>query len=416
MARSLWLAGAALVAFFALAPAQAQAHDVGATLIVVSATDTTVHLDAQIPLTSIDFAYDTTLDRSPVAAVAQRRSWLLSLFARGGVLTDPGGASWTVRVDNLAADQSQGRNTLHAQLTATPPAAGRPAQARLAWGIVTDIDYSHKVYVSDDANGTTRLVGSITHYQPTLALALHRPTPGRVSFAGMLATGFQHFRDGTDHQLFLCLVALGAARRKQRPAATVRRLALLTLGFTIGHSVSLAIATLGWVTLPSRWVETAIAVTIAISAVHAARPVVPAGVELAVTACFGLVHGFGFAGTLEGLSLHGTGLITPLIGFNLGLEAAQLAALAVVAIPLWLIARSRTAAVTLATTIAAVAISWIRQRAFTVDNPIDRLVTTVLGTPERLALVLLAGGLLVLAAGRRPARASQPQREVEVEP
>jgi len=70
MQRLLWVAGAAL-AFFALAPAPAQAHDVGATLIVVSATGPTVRLDAQIPLTGIDFAYDTALDRDPATAVAE---------------------------------------------------------------------------------------------------------------------------------------------------------------------------------------------------------------------------------------------------------------------------------------------------------------------------------------------------------
>ncbi|GAA2576209.1 HupE/UreJ family protein [Winogradskya consettensis] len=397
MARNLWLAGAVLVAFFVLAPAPAQAHDVGATLLVVSATDTTVLIDAQIPLTGIDFAYDTALDRDPASAIAERGSWLRSLIGAGAVLTAPGGASWTVRVDGLTADRVQGRNTVHAALTATPPPGTGISLVQLRWGAVTDIDYSHKVYVSENDNGTIRLAGTITHYQPQLPLQRHTPLAHRVSFATMPATGFQHFRDGTDHQLFLCLVALGVARRKQRPAATVRRLGLLTLGFTIGHSVSLALATLGWVTLPSRWVETAIAATIAISAVHAARPALPARTELAVTACFGLVHGFGFAGTLEGLSLHGTALVAPLLGFNLGLEAAQLAALALVAIPLWLIARSAAATVVLAAAIAAIAISWVLQRALGTGNPIDGFVSTVLGTPERLALILLAGALFVLA-------------------
>jgi HupE/UreJ protein len=408
MPRIFWMVGAALAAMLALAPAPAQAHDVGATLIVVSATDSTVRLDAQIPLTGIDFAYDTALDRDPATAVNDRRSWLQMLIGEGTRLTDPDGTAWTVRVDSLAADQVQGRNTVHAQLTATPPPGTRPTLIHLRWGAVTDIDYSHKVYVSENVDGTTGLAGTITHYQPELPLPLHTPAADPVSFPEMLTTGFQHFRDGTDHQLFLCLVALGAARRRQRPAATVRRLALLTLGFTTGHSISLALAALGWVTLPSRWVETAIAATIAIGAVHAARPALPARVQLAVTVCFGLVHGFGFAGTLKGLSLHGAGLITPLLGFNLGLEAAQLAALALVVIPLWLIARSAAATVALATAIAAIAISWMLQRALGIGNPIDRFISTALGTPERLALVLLAGSLFVLAFQRRTRR--QPDR------
>jgi DMSO/TMAO reductase YedYZ heme-binding membrane subunit len=68
-----------------------------------------------------------------------------------------------------------------------------------------------------------------------------------------------------DHLLFICMLALAAARRRPRALATVQSLALLTAMFTVGHSVSLALAALGWVMLPSRWVKTGIAITITIA-------------------------------------------------------------------------------------------------------------------------------------------------------
>jgi hypothetical protein len=64
-------------------------------------------------------------------------------------------------------------------------------------------------------------------------------------------------------------LAGAAARRRPRALATVQSLALLTAMFTVGHSVSLALAALGWVMLPSRCVKTGIAITIALGALNA---------------------------------------------------------------------------------------------------------------------------------------------------
>jgi hypothetical protein len=90
-----------------------------------------------------------------------------------------------------------------------------------------------------------------------------------VTFPAMLCVSFEHFWDARDHLLFSCMPALAAARRRPRALATVQSLALLTAMFTVGHSASLALAALGWVTLPSRCVKTGIAITIALGALNA---------------------------------------------------------------------------------------------------------------------------------------------------
>jgi len=337
-------------------PTPASAHYVGPTVVVVAgaAADdrSALTLDVQVPLQNLDFAYGTHLDADPVGSVAQRAAWLRSLVADRVSLAGPDGAAYVSTTGSDAA---------------------------------------------------VELAAVLTYQQPTLRLTV-QAAPSHVSFATMLRVGADHFRAGVDHQLFLCLLAIGAACRRAPLRLRLRQLALLTLCFTLGHSVSLALATAGGVDLPSRWVETCIALTIVLAAVHALRPRLGARPELLLTVAFGLVHGFGFAGTLKDMSLRGDELAVPLLGFNLGLELAQLAALALIALPVWLVARSRPTTWAVTGTIALVAASWIVQRAFGVANPVDRVVNAVLPSPEWLALLLLAAALPHLLHG--PARRS----------
>ena len=407
-------------------PSPASAHQPGSTLVVVSTGGTaarpTLLLDVQVPISRLDFAYHRGLAADPGSQVRVQRGWLEGLFTENvavrsvdGAADRTGGATtWDVVVEDLALDRAQGKRTIHAELTATPSAdvaADGEAVVELTWQVITDIVYSHKVYVGGrDGTGKVQLVGMLTHQDDTVRLQVDAPASGGVSFISMLTLGFEHFRAGTDHLLFLALLALGVVRRRTGPGSTARRLAALTVTFTVGHSLSLALAALGWVTLPSRAVETAIAATIVLTAVHSARPRLGLRTEVALTAAFGLVHGFGFAGTLEDVRLRGTELIEPLLGFNLGLEAAQLAALALVVAPLWLLSRSRVATLLVAGTIGVIAASWVAQRLFGAPNPLDPVVTMALGSPERLALVLLVVALLTTGVLRLGGQQQPPHR------
>jgi len=379
----------------------ASAHYVGVTSIAVSIPAgtgrTALDLDVQVPLQNFDFAYRTHLDADPVAAVDRRSNWLRALVAHRVALVGADGTPWTVTIGSLAGAVASPENVLRFQLHAEAPAAAPADQVDLRWSLVTDIVYSDKAFVSGTSSaGSADLIGVLTHQQPTLRLPALTAEAARVPFGAMLLTGAHHFREGVDHQLFLCVLAIGAARRRAPLLIRARRLAVLTLCFTVGHSVSLALASLGVVTLPTRWVETCIAATIIAAAAHTLRPRLPQRAELILTLAFGLVHGFGFAGTLKDMSLRGADLAQPLLGFNLGLELAQLVALAVLAVPIWLVSRSRPTTHAVTATIAVIAAGWIVQRAFGVANPVDRLVNAVLASPERLALILLVVGLLHL--------------------
>lgn len=156
-------------------------------------------------------------------------------------------------------------------------------------------------------------------------------TPALTVARGYLALGVDHLLFGFDHVLFILgLLLLVDGRRKLLWTIT---------SFTAGHSVTLALATLGFVRVPSAPVEAAIAFTILFLAAEIVqtedrpdalvrrRPWVMAG-------SFGLLHGLGFAGALSEVGLPPEEIPLALLSFNVGIEIGQLM-IAAVAIALW---------------------------------------------------------------------------------
>jgi HupE / UreJ protein len=165
-----------------------------------------------------------------------------------------------------------------------------------------------------------------------------------VATAGL---GVQHISEGADHLLFLLMLLLPAplivrrhrwvTRDSGREAA--KRVVHVVTAFAVGHSTTLALSTFGLVHLPSRLVESGIALSVLLSAVHALRPIVKGG-EAIIAVCFGLVHGLAFATLLSGYGLHGGALITSLLGFNLGIEITQLLVVALMMPSLYILSRT----------------------------------------------------------------------------
>lgn len=145
---------------------------------------------------------------------------------------------------------------------------------------------------------------------------------------------------------------------------SIRRLLLIVTAFTVGHSLTLLLGSLGWVRLPAQPIEVLIAVSILVSAGHALRPLFP-GREAYVAAGFGLVHGLAFADTLANLHLDAGPMALSILGFNLGIEAMQLVVIALT-IP-WLMLLSRTPAyptvrLSGALLAAVAAVAWVAER------------------------------------------------------
>jgi hypothetical protein len=139
-------------------------------------------------------------------------------------------------------------------------------------------------------------------------------------FSTYFQLGFEHITDinGYDHMLFL--LALCAAY----VYSDWKKILLLVTAFTIGHSITLALAVLNVIPVNSDWIEFLIPVTIVATA--AKNLVVKQGKAATVTYLmalgFGLIHGMGFSNYLR--SLLGNELLLPLLSFNLGIEIGQL--------------------------------------------------------------------------------------------
>jgi hydrogenase/urease accessory protein HupE len=142
---------------------------------------------------------------------------------------------------------------------------------------------------------------------------------GTVSVAKeYLILGIEHILKGYDHLLFVaCLVLI---------AGTWRRILVTVTGFTIAHSITLALAALNLVRVPVPPVEAAIALSIIFLATEIARErrdTLTWRYPIAVAGSFGLLHGFGFASVLNEIGLPQTEIPAALLFFNIGVEVGQ---------------------------------------------------------------------------------------------
>ncbi|HYT59916.1 MAG TPA: HupE/UreJ family protein, partial [Haliangiales bacterium] len=170
--------------------------------------------------------------------------------------------------------------------------------------------------------------------KPTQQFPLLAPSRGR-QFLDFNREGVRHIWTGLDHILFLLALLLPSVLKREAPGwrvverfrpALINVLKIVT-AFTIAHSITLSLATLGIVRVSSRLVEPAIAASVILAALNNIRPIL-AERGWVVAFGFGLVHGFGFANVLAELGLARQTLALALVGFNLGVELGQLAIVA----------------------------------------------------------------------------------------
>jgi hypothetical protein len=343
-----------------LAP-PASAHVVPSTVIELD-----VHADdvtAEVTLPADDLETASGIDVPDGGALPGDITTAIAAYLEDHIAVTSGAGAWDVAVGDVGSTDVEQWGTgvfraVTATATLTPPMGASLRTFTLDYdAIVHQVVTADTVVVlrTDWAAGqieSARTLGAIeldtvTGTVAPLTVDLDDGSPWQ-GFLGMLRLGVTHIADGTDHQLFLLTLLLpapllAAGRRWRQPAPTgraVRRITAITLAFTIGHSGTLALGTLG-LPVPQQPVEALIAVSILVAAAHALRPLFP-GREPVVAAVFGLVHGMAFSTTLSSLDLSGSQLALSLLGFNLGIELMQLAVVLVVLPPLLVLARTST--------------------------------------------------------------------------
>lgn len=209
--------------------------------------------------------------------------------------------------------------------------------AALSYGLLFDTDPLHRGLLQvSGAGGTATAVLSpdSPRYEFTASPSLWR------LWADYVWQGIWHVVIGLDHVLFLLLLILPAVRSQQAMRgvrAVVWDVAKVVTAFTIAHSITLSLATLGYLNLPSRWVEAGIAASVVLAAINNLYPILGRRRWLLAFG-FGLIHGLGFASVLADLGLPTAVMALALVAFNVGVELGQLGLVALV-LPLLLVVR-----------------------------------------------------------------------------
>jgi HupE / UreJ protein len=331
-----------------------------------------------IALRDLDFALGLDADGNGAITWGEVR-------AKHGEIAAYALARLAVRADGAACTVEAGAQQIdthtdgaYSVLPMTIRCAKTPAALAIDYTLFADLDPQHRGLLKLEALGQTRSA-VLGPQAPTQQFELKAIKPWD-QFIDYAREGVWHIWIGFDHILFLLALLLPAVllwRDMQRPrwqpvetfrAAFVDVFKIVT-AFTLAHSITLSLAALGFVSLPSRWVESAIAASVVLAALNNVWPLFH-GRRWVVAFVFGLIHGFGFASVLADLGLPRDALALALVGFNLGVEVGQLAIVAVFLPLAFALRRSafyrRAVMLGGSLVIAALAGIWLVERAFEV--------------------------------------------------
>ena len=220
---------------------------------------------------------------------------------------------------------------MNAKLTATIPADTRKLILRFPDALGT-------VFTNLRKGMEFQTVMAVSKSEPGEFQIGDDPAPAARRSRTMLALlgdGFGHvIPEGWDHCLFMLAMFLGAASLGQAFGRS--------LVFTVGHSITLSAVALGWLGNPGPWIEPFIALTIGLGGLMAFRGTATNRQMLVIPAVFGLVHGLGFAAAVsDRLKEWDSGSIVHiLVGYNVGVELAQMAVILTSAGLLWVLLRT----------------------------------------------------------------------------
>jgi hypothetical protein len=282
-------------------------------------------------------------------------------FARLG-LAAGGAACQLAPTDYLVDAHSDGAYAV-LQFAVQCPSA---ADLTVNYTLFSDLDPTHRGLLRSKfgENTVTAVLGPD---QPSLKLRTDRSR--WEQFLDYAKEGVWHIWIGFDHVLFLVSLLLPAVFVAARFPPVFWDVFKVVTAFTVAHSITLSLAALSVIELPSRLVESAIALSVLLAAINNLWPVVSRR-RWMVAFAFGLIHGFGFASVLTDLGLPQQALLLALVGFNLGVEGGQLVIVAAF-LPLAYALRAtwfyrRLTLVGGSALIALIAAVWLAERALEV--------------------------------------------------
>lgn len=309
------------------------AHKASDSYLVIDAQGTELKAQWDIALRDIDFAIGLDSDGNGEITWGELRThqdpvqaWALSRLelSRAGACD--------LRVTSMQVDTHT--DGAYAVLHISGQCPGASGELGLRYRLLFDLDNLHRGLLRLTLDGTTH---STVLGPDSGALRFAAGEMSRLAqFQQYLVEGVWHIWIGFDHILFLLSLLLPAVLvyhagfwlGAPRFGLAMREVLWVVTAFTAAHSVTLSLAALGLISLPSRLVESVIALSVVLAAANNVWPVV-AHRRWVVAFCFGLIHGFGFASVLAELGLPADALAVSLVGFNVGVELGQMAIVAV---------------------------------------------------------------------------------------
>jgi hypothetical protein len=364
----------ALAFVLALAAAPALAHKPSDSYLTLIAEGGTLRGQWDIALRDLEYAIglDADGDGAITWGELRARHAQIAAYALARLALQGDGQPCRPEVREQLTDEHSDGAYAVLRFEAHCPAVPRRT-LEIGYSLFADLDPTHRGLVRVQ-HGAATAGGVLGPDRPRLEVALGEASRLR-QFLDYAREGVWHIWIGIDHVLFLVSLLLpavlvygaGGWGPAQRFAPVFWEVFRVVTAFTVAHSVTLSVAALGLVELPSRLVESMIALSVVLAALNNLKPLVLAR-RWAVAFGFGLVHGFGFASVLADLGLPRDALLVSLVGFNVGVEAGQLAVVCLF-LPAAFLARRHWAYRRLvfaggSAVIAAVAAIWMAERIF----------------------------------------------------
>ena len=357
----------------ALLAGAAQAHKPSDSYLTVTVQDGRLRGQWDIALRDLDLAVGLDADGDGRITWGEVRAQhgAIATYATARLQVQADGQPCTLTVGPQQVDEHTdgAYSVLPLQLAC---AVAAPKALSLRYTLLADLDPQHRGLLNLTVDGASRSA-ILGPQAPLQSFTLARISRWQA-FVDFAKEGVWHIWIGFDHILFLLSLLLPAvglwAGRRWEPVdrlgqAVVEVLKVVT-AFTLAHSITLTLAVLGLVSLPSRVVESSIAASVVLAALNNVWPVFH-GRRWMVAFAFGLLHGFGFASVLGDLGLPQGALAVALAGFNVGVELGQLAIVAAFLPLAYALRRSwfyrRAVLVGGSLLIAALAGVWLAERA-----------------------------------------------------
>lgn len=321
----------------------AWAHKASDSYLTLTAQGSDVGARWDIALRDLDGELDLDADgdgRIRWKEVEARRDALLG-YALGHLTLSQGSAPCAASPATLQLTRHSDGAYAVVELTFHCPAA--VTEVSLTYSLLFDVDAQHRGLVRLAGAGDS-WVGFSTE-QRTRTLAFVALTKSQQTWEAF-KEGVHHIAIGSDHLCFLFALLLPSVLRRRGPGASWEsvdklRPAMLEVlkvvtSFTVAHSVTLGLAAFDVVRPEPKWVEVAIAASVALAALNNLAPFLPEG-RWSLAFGLGLLHGFGFVNAMQDLGGTGPSLWLSVFGFNLGVEAGQAGIVAVfVPLAFWL--------------------------------------------------------------------------------